>query len=295
MRARRPRRRAAHDVGEPDPLVEPDRELAVAGAARRTGRAARRSAAGRPRGRDRVDARAARSPPSAAAGVPSATIRPWSMIPTRSASTSASSRYCVVRNTVTPSSRASRATSSQSAVRLCGSSPVVGSSRKSTRGRWTSASARSSRRFIPPGVAADLAVGRLGEPDAVEELLRRGAALGRGSPWSIVCRRRWSRPVSSGSSAASCSAAPITPRTFGPSRTTSKPATCAVPGRRRQQRRQHQHRRRLAGAVRPEEAVDLARLDAEVDPVDRARALLELADEALDDDAVVAALTLPGR
>ena len=31
------------------------------------------------------------------------------------------------------------------------------------------------------------------------------------------------------SSAASCSAAPITPRTFGPSRTTSKPATVAVP------------------------------------------------------------------
>ena len=85
-----------------------------------------------------------------AVGVPSATIRPWSMIPTRSARTSASSRYCVVRNTVTPSSRARRATSSQSAVRLCGSRPVVGSSRKRTRGRWTSASARSSRRFIPP-------------------------------------------------------------------------------------------------------------------------------------------------
>ena len=50
-----------------------------------------------------------------AAGVPSATIWPWSMIPTRSASTSASSRYCVVRKTVTPSSRARRATSSHSA------------------------------------------------------------------------------------------------------------------------------------------------------------------------------------
>ena len=85
-----------------------------------------------------------------AAGVPSATIRPWSMIPTRSASTSASSRYCVVRKTVTPSSRASRATSSQSAVRLWMSSPVVGSSRKRIRGEWTSASARSRRRFIPP-------------------------------------------------------------------------------------------------------------------------------------------------
>ena len=83
-------------------------------------------------------------------GVPSATILPWSMIPTRSARTSASSRYCVVRKTVTPSSFASRPTSAQSALRLCGSSPVVGSSRKRIRGRWTSASARSRRRFIPP-------------------------------------------------------------------------------------------------------------------------------------------------
>ena len=85
-----------------------------------------------------------------APGVPSATIRPWSMIPTRSASTSASSRYWVVRKTVTPSCLARRSTSSQSAVRLCTSRPVVGSSRKRTRGRWTSASARSSRRFMPP-------------------------------------------------------------------------------------------------------------------------------------------------
>ena len=38
----------------------------------------------------------------------------------------------------------------QSAARLCGSSPVVGSSRKRIRGRCTSASARSSRRFMPP-------------------------------------------------------------------------------------------------------------------------------------------------
>ena len=44
----------------------------------------------------------------------------------------------------------SRATSSQRAVRLWMSSPVVGSSRKRMLGRWASASARSSRRFIPP-------------------------------------------------------------------------------------------------------------------------------------------------
>ena len=50
--------------------------------------------------------------------------------------------------------------------------------------------------------------------------------------------------------------------------------------------------RRLAGAVRPEEAVDLAGLDVQVDPVDRPD-VLELANEALDLDSVPAiALTL---
>ena len=48
-------------------------------------------------------------------------------------------------------------------------------------------------------------------------------------PCSAVCRRMCSRPVSSGSSAASCSAAPIDERTCGPSLTMSKPATRAVP------------------------------------------------------------------
>ena len=40
----------------------------------------------------------------------------------------------------------------------------------------------------------------------------------------------------------------------------------------------------------PEEAVDLARGDRQVDPVDRPRPLLELADEALDLDPVVAVI-----
>ena len=51
---------------------------------------------------------------------------------------------------------------------------------------------------------------------------RRGATRSRfGSPCSVVCRRRCSRPVSSGSSAASWSAAPIASRTWAPSRTMS--------------------------------------------------------------------------
>src|SRR5207249_662784 len=84
-----------------------------------------------------------------APGVPSAAISPASMIPTRSASWSASSRYWVVRKTVVPSTLSFR-TSSQIARRLIGSSPVVGSSRNRTRGSWTRADARSSLRLMPP-------------------------------------------------------------------------------------------------------------------------------------------------
>ena len=128
------------------------------------GRLPRRERRVRAANRLRIRSIAGRSPASAgttstagraisalsSAGVPSATIRPWSMIPTRSERTSASSRYWVVRKTVTPSSFASRPTSRQSALRLCGSRPVVGSSRKRMRGRCASASARSRRRFMPP-------------------------------------------------------------------------------------------------------------------------------------------------
>ena len=140
----------------------------------------------------------------------------------------------------------------------------------------------------PARVAADLAVGRLRQPDALEELVWRGLRSARGTACSIVCRRRWSRPVSSGSSAASCSAAPIDGAHLRPLLADVVASHAGGSRGRRQQRRQHQHGRRLAGAVRAEEAVDLAGSDVEVDPVDGPRALLELADELLDDDAVVA-------
>jgi hypothetical protein len=54
------------------------------------------------------------------------------------------------------------------------------------------------------------------------------------------------------------------------------------------QRGQHQDRGRLAGAVGAEEAVDLARLDPQVDAVDGARTFLELTDEADGFDAGLA-------
>ena len=93
--------------------------------------------------------------------------------------------------------------------------------------------------------------------------------------------------MSSGSSAASCSAAPITSAHLGPLLDDVEAADARRAGGRRQQRRQHQHGRRLAGAVRAEEAVDLAVLDGELDPVDGPRPLLELPDEPVDLDCVL--------
>ena len=82
-------------------------------------------------------------------GVPSAITRPWSTTTIRCANASASSRYCVVNNTVTPSSSSSRI-ASHTRWRLVGSSPVVGSSKNRTGGRVINDAARSSRRRIPP-------------------------------------------------------------------------------------------------------------------------------------------------
>src|SRR2546423_838240 len=57
-------------------------------------------------------------------------------------------------------------------------------------------------------------------------------------------------------------------------------------GRGGQQGRQHVDRGRLPGPVGAKEPVDLSRGDLEVDPVDGARPVLELADQAFDLDPV---------
>ena len=68
-----------------------------------------------------------------------------------------------------------------------------------------------------------------------------------------------------------------------------EPGDAGGAGRRREERREHVHSRRLPRAVRPEEAVDLAGRDVEVDPVDSAGALLVLPYEALDLNAMLVA------
>jgi hypothetical protein len=77
------------------------------------------------------------------------TLELHGQVSTRSQARSASCRYWVVRNTVVPW-RLSFRNRPHRALRDCGSSPVVGSSRNRSAGRCTSAWARSSRRRSPP-------------------------------------------------------------------------------------------------------------------------------------------------
>ena len=130
-------------------------------------------------------------------------------------------------NKVRPNSRLSRRTSSQTRSRLGGSSPVVGSSRKSTDGLCISAAAG---RVV--GHAARIGRNQLIERphledgrqllDAVGDL---GAVETEQSPWVA----RISRPVMFSSRPASWSATPIENRTSSASATTSSPPTQARP------------------------------------------------------------------
>ena len=111
------------------------------------------------------------------AGVPSATILPASMIATRSQSWSASSMYWVVRKTVVPVALIRR-TSSQTASREAGSSPVVGSSRNSTSGRMDERARQVEAPLHAARVGLGAPVGGLAQPDELEQLLRARLSVG---------------------------------------------------------------------------------------------------------------------
>jgi hypothetical protein len=136
----------------------------------------------------------------------------------------------------------------------------------------------------PARVAAHLAVGGVGEADPLQQLVAAALALGlaeavEGGLQAHVLaagqqrverrllqrgadRRPHPRPLLDDVEAAD-------PRGAGGGR---------------EEGGQHQHRRRLAGAVGAEEAVDLALGDLEVDPVDGPGAVLELAGQRFDLD-----------
>ena len=76
---------------------------------------------------------------------------------------------------------------------------------------------------------------------------------------------RFWRPVRVSSSVASWAATPMFRRTAAASRTTSNPATRALPAVGHRERRDDPQRRRLAGAVGAEQAEDRPPGDLEVD------------------------------
>src|SRR5262249_19321913 len=133
----------------------------------------------------------------------------------------------------------------------------------------------------PARVAADLSVGRVGEADALEQLLRAWATL---LPRQSLQARLETQVLAPGEERIEGG--------FLEGRTDPLPylrpvlrdveaADACRAGRGWQQRCQHQDGSRLPGPIRAEEPVDLAGRDGEVDAVDGARTLLELADQAL--------------
>ena len=211
------------------------------------------------------------------------------MIPIRSASASASSRYCVVRKT-------RDALAAREAVDLL---PERGSALDvETGGRLVeeeNARAVDERhREVEPAlhaarVAADPAVGRLREADPREQLVRARQALGAGQRLE---RRLEPQVLAAGEERVErrlLERRPDLRSTFEPFRGDVEARDARRALGRRQERRQHVDGRRLPGPVRPEEPVDLAGRDGEVDPVDGPRPLLVLHDEAMGLDRGVPA------
>ena len=151
-------------------------------------------------------------------GVPSAMTRPWSMTAMRSASWSASSRYCVVSSTVVPSATSAR-TMSHTWLRLRGSRPVVGSSRNSRSGVYDDAGGDVEAAAHAAGVVLHLPVGGVGQAERVEQLARPASrAAARAWPSRRPSSTRFSVPVRSSSTEANWPVRLTRPRTASASR-----------------------------------------------------------------------------
>ncbi len=176
----------------------------------------------------------------------------------------------MVSRSVVPSRTSSR-TTDQISLRLRGSSPVVGSSKNSTRGRVSRLDARSRRRRIPPEYvrAGRSAASASSKRSSSTPARRRASAAERSNRRPNIWR--FSRPVSISSTAANWPVSPNSSRTPAASWTTSRPNTSARPGVRSEQRGQHPDKRRLPRAVRSQQPKDRALLDIQVDPSKRRR------------------------
>ncbi len=196
------------------------------------------------------------------ASVPLTTIRPSCRIAIRSASCSASSRYCVVSSTVVPWS-ASSLTDFHTSIRASGSSPVVGSSRKITGGLPIRLIAMSRRRRMPPEYVAT----RGARPRPSSKRVSRSSAIGSGffRCRSRAIRIRFSRPVRILVDGRELPGqADRLPHLAG-CVATSKPWTVAVPASGLSRVDRMLHHRRLARSVGAEQGEDASRRDVEVD------------------------------
>ncbi len=160
--------------------------------------------------------------------VPSATLTPRSMTAIRSASWSASSRYCVVSRTVQPSR-----TSSRMVVhiwpRVRGSRPVVGSSRKISGGRVIRLAARSSRRRMPPENCEIGLSAASWSPNCSSRSSPVARAFWRWRPWSRPKSIRFSVAVRFSSTEAYWPVTPSSCRTMWGLVRTSVPKMAASP------------------------------------------------------------------
>ena len=117
-------------------------------------------------------------------------------------------------------------TASHTSLRPRGSSPVVGSSRKSTGGAEDQAGGEVEAAPHAAGVLLDRLAAGVGEPEPLQQLVgpRPAAGRGRGGRAGRTCTR-FCRPLSTSSTAACWPTSPMRRRTWSAWRTTSKPAT----------------------------------------------------------------------
>ena len=192
------------------------------------------------------------------------TSRPSRMIATRSQVRSTSSMMCDDRKMVRPSSRASR-TSPKNVCWTSGSRPDVGSSRMSRSGRCWSATTSPTFCLLPFEYSLNRRLGSRSSAldelrdvrlvDAAAQVAEVGDRLGAGQP---VVQVELAGQVADPSVDRDRIGGRLDAEHLGASR-------C-----RPDEVEQDAHRRRLAGAVRPEEAEDLALGDLEVELDDAA-------------------------
>jgi sulfane dehydrogenase subunit SoxC len=136
------------------------------------------------------------------------------------------------------------------------------------------------------GVAAHLAIGRVAQADTLEQLHRAWRALGARERLEGSLEQKMLAAGEQRIERRLLQRGPDVAAHRGTFLDDVVAAHSCRPGGRGQERSEHKDRRRLAGAVRTEEAVDLACPDMQIDAVNRSRPFLELSDEMLGLDRV---------